>query len=180
MKTIFYCLVLIAGTSLGSYAQEVHSIDVPPNETTEVSGDLSDGLPIHDLSWAWNSSVACFPATEQEHFTGHHVLYTFPLPSYSEVEIRVIPDDPGQDFSLYAYEVGQVSESNTVPNLTRCIRCEADFKWDRPKRGRTQDHSRVVTDILALRNPYEVVVGVVGANGLVSGGYTLQVISKAR
>lgn len=67
-----------------------------------------------------------------------------------------------------------------MPNLSRCVRCEADFKWDRPRRGRTQDHTRVVNDILALRNPYEVVVGVVGANGLVSGGYTLQIISKAR
>ena len=76
----------MAGPSLGGYAQEVHSIDVPPNETTEVTGNLSEGAPIHDLSWAWNSSVACFPATEQEHFTGHHVLYTFPSNAHYPVE----------------------------------------------------------------------------------------------
>lgn len=144
-------------------------------EETEISGNLTEGAPMPDLSWAWNSSNACFTEMEQEYFTGYHRLYYFDLPSYTEVEIELIPDDPKADFSLYAYEVGQVSESNTVPNLVRCVRCEADYKWDRPVRGRVQDHTRIVKDILAIRNPYQVVIGVVGAQGRSEGTFTLKI-----
>lgn len=144
-------------------------------EETEISGNLSEGTAMTDLSWAWSSSVACFPETQKEHFTGHHVLYYFDLPSYTEVEIELIPEDRDADFSLYAYEVGKVSENNTVPNLSSCVRCEADHKLDRKVRGRTQDHRRIVKDILAIRNPYQVVIGVVGAQGLKEGKFTLRI-----
>jgi hypothetical protein len=155
-------------------------IEFAPNTTIEVSGNLSEGQALSDLSWAWNSSNACFPETQVAKFTGHHVLYYIDLPSYTEMEISVIPEDRKANFSLYAYEVGKVDESNTVPNLPSCIRCEADHKWDRPRRGKSQDHTRTVTDILALRNPYQVVIGVVGAEGLDEGAYTLRITTKGR
>jgi len=144
-------------------------------EETKISGNLAEGAPMTDLSWAWSSSNACFPETQKEHFTGYHVLYYFDLPSYTEVEIELIPDDVDADFSLYAYEVGQVSENNTVPNLSSCVRCEADHKQDRKIRGRTQDHRRIVKDILAIRNPYQVVIGVVGAQGRAGGKFKLKI-----
>lgn len=155
-------------------------IEFQPNSTIEVEGNLADGTAMTDLSWAWNSSNACFPETQKAKFTGHHVLYYIDLPSYTEMEITVIPSDKKANFSLYAYEVGQVDESNTVPTLPGCVRCEADHKWDRPRRGKTQDHTRTVENILALRNPYQVVIGVVGAKGLKEGGFTLQITTKRR
>ncbi|MEM6722807.1 MAG: hypothetical protein AAF598_02155 [Bacteroidota bacterium] len=161
-------------------AQTVTPLEVAPNSTIEVKGDLKDGNIIEDLSWAWSSSNACFPETQKQKFTGNHVLYTTDLPKYSEMEIRVIPDDPKANFSLYAYEVGAAGDLAVVPDLPRCIRCEVDHKWDRPKRGKTQDHTRVVTDILAINNPYRVVIGVVGAEGLLEGGFTLEVNLKTR
>lgn len=142
---------------------------------TGISGNLSEGVSMPDLSWAWSSSNACFTSMETEHFTGYHRLYYFDLPSYTEVEIQLIPEDAKADFSLYAYEVGKVSESNTVPNLVRCVRCEADYKRDRPIRGRVQDHTRTVKHILAIRNPYQVVIGVAGAAGLSEGAFTLKI-----
>lgn len=147
-------------------------------EDISVSGDLADGDVLSDLSWAWDSANACFISTKQDRFTGNHVLYYFDLPSYTEVVIELIPDDPDKNFSLYAYEVGKVSESNIVPNLRRCIRCEADFERDMPIRGRVQDHTRVVYDILAIRNPYQVVIGVAGAHGLAEGSFTLKIKKK--
>lgn len=144
-------------------------------KTMEVSGDLSQGVAIPDLSWAWSSSVACFPETQAKKFNGNHVLYGLDLPGYSELEIVLIPKDPNANFSLYAYELGKIDAGDMPPNLSSCIRCEVDHKWDYPRRGQVQDHTRSVDDILAIGNPYQVVIGVVGAEGLATGAYTLQV-----
>lgn len=154
---------------------DIHSTDNP----IQVYGNLADGFLMNDLSWAWNSSVACFPKTQEEKFTGHHVLHQIDLPAYTSLEITVIPNDRSANFSLYAYEVGQVRSNNTVPNLSSCVRCEADHERDHSRRG-GQDHTRKVTDILALRNPYQVVIGVAGANGLKQGEYELQIKVKKR
>ncbi len=154
-------------------------LEFKSGEVTAIEGNLSQGIDMPDLSWAWNSAVACFPGTRASKFTGKHVLYALDLPSYTEIEIDLIPADQNANFSIYAYEIGTISESNTVPNLSQCIRCEADHKWDYKVRGKTQDHTRHVRDILALANPYQVVIGVAGANGLKDGAYRLEVKIKA-
>jgi hypothetical protein len=174
----FFTLLLFNHAAMSDQLPEF--IEFQPNTTIEVEGDLADGAPLSDLSWAWNSSNACFPETQKAKFTGNHFLYYIDLPSYTEMEITVIPADKKANFSLYAYEVGQVDESNTVPNLASCVRCEADHKWDRPRRGKTQDHTRTVRNILALRNPYQVVIGVAGAEGLDEGAFTLRITTKGR
>ena len=160
-------------------AQTVYEVDMQPNQVVEVSGKLSDGANISDLSWAWNSSVACFPATQSQKFTGNHVIYKSVIPKYSELEITVVPKDKKANFSIYAYEIG-VGSDRIVPNLPSCIRCEADHKWDRPWKGKVQNHTRTVKNLVAINRPYQVVVGVVGANGLSEGEYTLQFKLKSR
>lgn len=161
-------------------AQDVQVIEVKADSIVSVTGDLSTGQILEDLSWAWDSSNACFPATQKQKFTGNHVFFTADLPSYSEMEVTVIPDDPEANFSLYAYEVGVVGDLPLVPELPGCVRCEADHKWDYKKRGKVQDHSRTVSHLVAIRNPYRVVIGVVGAEGLQEGTFTLQVHLKTR
>lgn len=174
MKTSLCFILCLLWSALMVSAQSKPTwLELKPNEVFSVKGNLSEGIPIPDLSWAWNSAVACFPQTQARKFTGHHVLYALDLPSYSEMEIWVEPADKTANFSLYAYEVGVVAENNTAPKLSSCIRCEADHKWDYKKRGQTQDHTRRVYDILAIANPYQVVIGVVGAEGLKEGAYTL-------
>lgn len=181
MKTSFFILTigLIWPALHSAQTSTLRWIQLQPEGTTSVEGNLADGIDMTDLSWAWNSSVACFPGTQAAKFTGKHVLYALDLPAYTELEIDLIPADPNANFSLYAYEVGTISESNTVPNLSQCIRCEADHKWDYKVRGKTQDHTRHVRDILAINNPYQVVIGVTGANKLSEGQYTLQIRKKA-
>ncbi|MEM9931787.1 MAG: hypothetical protein AAF840_18445, partial [Bacteroidota bacterium] len=127
-----------------------------------------------------NSSVACFPATQSHKFRGKHVLYVVDVPRYSELTIKLIPADENANFSLYAYEVGKVSENNTVPNLNSCIRCEVDHLWDYARRGKTQDHTRTVDQILAINNPYQAVIGVVGPEGWEAGDFTLEIEMKSR
>lgn len=148
------------------------------------SGSFRDSLPtgfiMEDLSWAWNSSNACFVEHQKKKFSGNHKLYIVDLPKYSEMEVTLIPKDKNANMSLYAYEVGKVSADNLVPNLSRCIRCEADFKWDRPVKGKSQDHTRKVSNLVAINNPYQVVIGVAGADGLKEGSYAIEIRMKTR
>jgi len=140
------------------------------------AGDLSEGVKIYDLSWASNSSVACFPATQNSKFTGNHIIYITEIPDHSEMEITVVPDDVNANFSIYAYMVGLTNDA-MVPNLTSCITCEAEHKWDYPKVGKTQDHTRTVY-LNAINNRYKVVIGVAGAEGLTNGTFKLKISVK--
>lgn len=151
-------------------------ITAEANQTTEVTGNLEDGVFIYDLSWASRSSTACWPATQDKKFTGKHVLYTTEIPKYSEMTITVVPDDKKANFSIYAYEVG-INNTSLPPDLTSCVSCEAEHKWDYPKKGKTQDHTRSVR-LNAVNNPYKVVIGVCGADKLESGAYTLKIEIK--
>ena len=178
MTLIILCIGLCV-FSAESQNSKPQWIELKAEGLTAVEGNLSQGVDMTDLSWAWNSSVACFPSTQAAKFTGKHVLYALDLPAYTELEIDLIPADKNANFSLYAYEVGIIADNNTVPNLSQCIRCEADYKWDYKVKGKTQDHTRHVRDILAIANPYQVIIGVVGANGLKEGAYRLEVKKKA-
>jgi hypothetical protein len=59
------------------------------------------------------------------------------------------------------------------------VSCEADYKWDRPKSGKTQDHTKTVGDLTSLKNDYKIIIVVVGSNGLNSGSYTLKITIKS-
>ncbi|MEM6346781.1 MAG: hypothetical protein AAF927_23035 [Bacteroidota bacterium] len=179
MQRSFLFFIALSFLAMVNPTMEPTPVELLPNATVEVEGDLSAGIIMEDLSWAWNSSNACFPATQRQKFTGNHVLYTANLPRYSELEVTVVPHDKKANFSIYAYEIG-LNNDAVVPNLPRCIRCEVDHKWDRNYVGKTQNHTRTVRDLIAINNPYKVVVGVVGAEGLTEGAYTLQFKLKSR
>ncbi|QNJ98076.1 hypothetical protein [Constantimarinum furrinae] len=179
MKNIAIILGLIV-TCLAQAQPKVYAIEPLPNKEVSYTGNLSEGVILDDLSWAWSSSNACFPATQQQKFTGKHLFFTGIIPKYSEMTVTVIPKDPNANFSVYAYEIG-VNSNDLVPNLPRCIRCEADHKRERNVRGKApQDHTRVVTDLVAINNPYRVVIGVTGADGLSEGDFTLVISTKTR
>ena len=173
-------LLMLLFLPLMALAQErtVTEIELVPNETVSVEGNLSEGEKMEDLSWAWQSNNACLPATQYHKFTGNHVLYTGIIPTHSELEITVIPKDENANFSVYAYQVG-VNNSDLPPKLYSCVRCEVDHKWDRNWKGKTQDHTRTVKHILALGRSYRFVIGVVGAEELEEGDFTLQIHTKS-
>jgi len=178
LKTGGYTLEIkvIGGEEDNSVQAEVKAskITSAKGKAVEVKGNLKDGVIINDLSWASTSSNACWPGTQNTKFNGNHVLYTTELPANSTMTVTVIPDDKNANFSLYAYQVGTTNNS-LPPNLASCVTCEAEHKWDYPKRGKTQDHTRTVTDLTSLGSSYKIVIGVVGAEGLKTGGYTLKV-----
>ena len=74
--------------------------------------------------------------------------------------------------SLYAYQDG-TTKSVYPPDVNSCVTCEADHKWDYPKKGKTQDHTRTVY-VNAINNPYRIVIGVAGADGLTTGGFKIR------
>lgn len=187
---IFIGVVGGEGQSKGGYSLKVdlksRVIDNTPQETLKIysakaekgktvayAGDLADGTPIRDLSWASNSSVACFPATQNSKFNGNHIFFVTEIPPYSKMSITVIPDDKNANMSIYAYQDGTTSKA-FPPELPRCVTCEAEHKWDYPKSGKTQDHTRTV-HLNAIRNPYRVVIGIAGAEGLAKGKFKVQI-----
>ncbi len=177
MKILFLLLIL---SPFAMNAQDTPTIlKVEPIKGKDVSytANLKDGVFIDDLSWAWSSQNACFPATQQSKFTGKHVFFTGIIPHHSEITITVIPKNPTANFSVYAYQVG-VDNMPLVPDLPSCISCEADHKWDRKHRGKTQDHTRTIKYLTAITRPYRMIVGVTGADGLDEGEFTIVVSTK--
>ncbi len=176
-NSILFSLLILPFMSFGQFPSQVKMIQLTPNGTVTANGDVSEGEIISDLSWASNSSVACFPATQNTKFRGKHQLFAFELPSYSEVTIKLIPENSNENMSLYAYSIG--TTNHTIPqNLSSCVSCEASHKWDRPVRGKTQDHTRTV-ELRAIKNPYNVVVGVSGPAN-VKGKFRLEIYLKTR
>lgn len=179
MKPLYIILIILAPFIM-SAQPTVYSIEPIPNKEVAYTGNLSQGMVINDLSWAWDSSIACFPETQKSKFTGKHLFFTGIIPKYSEMTITVIPKDPSQNFSIYAYEIG-ANNTDLVPNLSSCIRCEADHFHERDFVGKPpQDHTRTVGNLVAINRPYRVVIGVVGANGLEEGEFTLKISMKTR
>ncbi|MDC0231066.1 hypothetical protein OAK19_03800, partial [Aureispira] len=143
------------------------------NKTKVYRGDLADGVKVHDLSWASSSSNACFPATQNSKFTGNHILYVTEIPEYSQMDITIIPTENNANMSVYAF-MNSLSSDAMVPNLSSCISCEADYKWEYPKRGQIQDHTRTVS-LNSTNRPYRIVIGVAGADGLTQGDFIVKI-----
>ena len=172
---LFILLILfVSDTGFAQYPSHVKVVKIQPNKIISLRGNLAGGRVISDLSWASQSSVACFPATQNSKFTGNHILYAVELPKYSTIKIILKPKNKDANLSLYAYSVGATNTTSVVPNLSSCVSCEADYKWDRPHRGKTQDETRSV-ELRAINNPYKVIIGVAGADKLTTGGYTLSI-----
>lgn len=178
MKRLTSYLIVILFTSLG-FAQlpgHVKQIDAKPNKMTNFTGNLSDGKKMDDLTWASTSSNACFPATQNTKFRGNHTLHFFKLPPHSKVSVKLIPKDESKNMSLYGYQVGPTN-FRVPPKLPSCTACEADHKWDRPKKNQTQDHTRSIS-FNSIKNRYNIFIGVAGANELTTGEYTLEITIK--
>lgn len=184
MKRFLALLIVFAVNSLASatnaqkaFPDYVTIIKSESNKTVSVEGDLSAGKKIDDLSWAWSSSNACFVGTQASKFGGNHVFFATTIPTRSIMTVKVIPEDKNANFSLYAYSIG-TSDFYVVPDLPRCVTCEADYKWDRPWKGKTQDHTRWV-ELNAIGDPFNVVIGVTAPTGVTSGKFKLEISVKS-
>lgn len=115
--------------------------------------------------------------TQSQKFGGNHVLFATTIPPRSIMTVKVIPADANANFSLYSYSIG-TNDFSVVPELNRCVTCEADYKWDRPWKGKTQDHTRWV-ELNAIGNPFNVVIGVAAPKGVTAGKFKLEISVKS-
>ncbi len=156
----------------GGWPANVTKVISEKGKTVTASGKLERGERINDLTWASTSSMACFPATQNEKFRGNHVLFATDLPQRSILVVTVVPKDPSKDVSIWGYQVG-TTNFRVPPTIESCTSCEAEHKWDRPKRGKTQDHTRSIT-FNATTNPYNILIGVSGPGAATAGDFDLK------
>jgi hypothetical protein len=171
--TAVWASVLLS-SSMAVAAPPITPIAAERGKTVSASGKLESGVTLDRLDWAWDSSVACFPGTEQTYFDGRHVFFRAEIPTRSRMFITVTPKDPTVNLSAYAYEIG-VGAQTLPPDLTTVVSCESERKWDRPKRGKSQDHSRVLPQLTAIANPYSVIIAVTSPKAVTAGEFDVAV-----
>jgi len=142
-------------------------IELPDGDQT-VTGNLSNGEVLSDLSWAWNSSMACFVEPGKSWYEGNHVFYQIDLPAKSTIEIYLTATNPSDDIAVYAYSKGE-GDKTIPPNVTSSVSCEAS-----PSNS-TAINGEKYLYLNAVNNPYSIIIGVAGATGLTSGEYSLKI-----
>lgn len=181
MKKSIYLLIFFFCVCICTNAQwpsNVTPVESKANDSVIVSGDLAAGALMEDLSWAANSSNACFPATQNLKFRGNHVLYATSLPPRSILTISVTPTDANGDLSIYGYMMGN-TEYMIVPNLPGCITCEADHKWDGKWKGKVQTSERKIEFQNPTQNTYNIVIGVSAPKDVITGKFNLKLKLKS-
>ncbi|MFK8045573.1 MAG: hypothetical protein AB8B72_08760 [Crocinitomicaceae bacterium] len=141
--------------------------ELPDGDQT-ITGNLSNGEILSDLSWAWNSSMACFVEPGKSWYEGNHVFYQIDLPEKSTIEIYLTATNPADDIAVYAYSKG-AGDRTIPPNVTSSVSCEAS-----PSNS-TAINGEKYLYLNAVNNPYSIIIGVAGATGLTSGEYTLKI-----
>lgn len=173
-----FILLLVSSVSKAQWPSNVTKVESKANDSVIVSGDLAAGALMEDLSWAANSSNACFPATQNLKFRGNHVLYATSIPPRSILTISVTPTDANGDLSIYGYMMGN-TEYRVVPNLPSCITCEADHKWDGKWKGKVQTSERKIEFQNPTQNTYNIVIGVSAPKDVTTGQFTLKLKLKS-
>lgn len=144
------------------------------NKVISFKDNISNGVLIKDLSWAWNSSVACFPETQKLSFTGKHILFQTEIPPKSEMTITLKPSNKRSKLSLYGYQVG-INSTAIIPHLSSCISCEANHNQSKQATSNNRNIS-----FTAINRPYKIVIGIAGENNLNEGEFVFDISVKSR
>lgn len=151
------------------WGYDVNLVSIAGYGSAVLTGELSDGAIVHDMSWA-SDSAYCFTAPMASDFSGNQVFYALeiPQPRNSEVTITVTPD-PGVDVSLYGYQIG-MTDFSKPPDVDSVVQCEESHDAGPGGIEAIADpyHFRATT------NEYNIFFAVVG-DGITSGGFTVEV-----
>jgi hypothetical protein len=174
------CLVFLLPLFINAQSGWPDNVSIVVSKASDsviVEGDLATGSLMEDLSWAYSSTNACFPSTKNPKFRGNHVFYATTITPHSILRISVTPDDPDGDLSIYGYMLGQ-NDFDLVPDLPRCITCEADHKWDGVWKNRVQTSERAIEFQNPTDRTYNILIGVSAPKGVTAGKFNLKVKSK--
>jgi len=176
MKKLIIAFAAIISTPAFSNAQSwpqgVTYIASVPNDSVITDGNLLKGKIIADLSWASSSSNACFTAGQFPKFQGNHVFYCTTIPAGSILKVRVNPSNSEEEMSLYGYMLDG-KEISLVPDLPQCINCEADYKRDKPMKGKVLTNEREIEFRNPTANTYSIIIGVTAPKGVTERKYSL-------
>ena len=171
---LLLCTIFLSFFAKAQWSSNVTVININEKDSTVVQGDLAKGSIMKDLSWAWSSSNACFPGTQATKFKGNHVFFAVTMPKRCEMFISVTPTDTNGDLSIYAYRIG-AADYNLVPDLSSCITCEADHKWDGNWKNRVQTSERKVSFQNPGQENYNILIGVSAPAGVSTGQFNLKI-----
>jgi len=143
----------------------IRALTANAGKTVRVNGSI-DGGKVIPLDWAERSSMACWPANWNAHYDGKHVLYKTSLPPKSTMVIELEPG-ANADVSLYAYSGGGGA---LPPAVTSVVSCEATYSTAQQKKQKVE--------LRAIRNGYDVVIGVAGGHKASKGTFQLAVTIK--
>ena len=132
------------------------------------ASDLSRGKTI-SLDFAHESTMACWTATEDQNFSGPHQFFAMSMAANSSLTVD-LDSQPGVDANLYVIQVG-TTVFTLPPNLLTAVTCEAAYPMSTDSNPGAVDVATVTT----FNNPYNVIIGVAGAQGNASGGFVLNV-----
>lgn len=175
MKYLILSLLLFVSTAAMADTSSAGSqpLTIKPGE---LSGNIKSGEKI-DLGWAELSSVAAFPGTRFEMFNGNHVFYRTSLPAGSKITIKLTPEN-GKRINLYALRQG-VNETAVPPAITSAISAEASYPMyantGKGRRISNPDDGIRKIEFISVGDPYTILIGVAGAEGITEGGYKLEV-----
>lgn len=151
---------------------QVEDLSSAASNTTTISGDLSDGEIMDDLTWAANSSVACFPATRFIEFQGNQLYYQVDIPQGKELVVTVTPTGERKRINVYGYINFDGSNTPPVQSVTSC---EAGYELyvgdpNLSAPGEPQD----ISFSQAVNRGFTVFVCVSGAKDVTSGTFDLK------
>jgi hypothetical protein len=129
--------------------------------------DLSTGETL-DLSWAQQSAVACFPANQDDLFSGLHRFFAVQQAADQGLAI-VLEPEPGVDLSLYTLQVS-TQFFGVPPDIQTAISCDVSLKAGA---GEVETLS-----LWGPNNPYNVIIGVAGIQDQSTGRFLLQVSAE--
>jgi len=166
-----HCPESLPGTNYPTWPTFVERIALDTDGHAEGTGDLASGS-CTNLAFAAQSSVACFPATQFEHFEGNHVYFALdePIPPGSEVTITVQPE-PGVNLSVYGLQLGETD--HFIPPFVPSGICRASWNPSGPNPGESQ----TIQFFNPTRsNSYNIMFAVAGDGDTgESGGFTYTV-----
>lgn len=191
MLKISFLLHFLIISSCLSNAQQMHDAEIATESTAPLTVTDLDAQPLislHEnldsgnympLKWAENSSVACFPGTRFYEFKGKHKLYRVQMPAGSQIKITVTPKDSKHRINLYALRLG-ANNYEAPPEIYRAISCESSYPIYAGMPNKRAPAKAQSVEYVSIRKPYNILIGVAGAEGISEGEYDLEIEIKKR
>lgn len=164
------CNAISSGAGVG-WPVEVFTLDVGG----VYAHDLGDGAPLADLSWAADSSVACWVGTEDQNFNGSHVFFATEQQANTLLTVAVSPE-PGLDISIYVMHM-DTNQFLVPPDFSAGYPLNCDAGVDQVHDSNPGEVEYV--EAVGYANPTNIFIGVAGVNGGSVGAFEVELYEEA-